>query len=110
MGIKVLKRVFLVIISTAAYASTVNDLADNIITQLLSGRDMILSLSFVAGLGFMVAAFFKFKQHKDNPTQVPIGNPLTYLLIGVLLLYVGALRSPLGETIFGSDAIAGTNR
>jgi cytochrome c oxidase assembly factor CtaG len=98
----------MIVLSSIAYcAQTVNQVADNVVVQLYAGRDMILNLAFVAGLGFMVAAFFKFKQHKDNPTQVPIGNPLTYLLIGVLLLYVGAFKSPLGETLFGSGAIAG---
>jgi len=90
---------FFVVFASKAVA-TVNDVANTLISQLQSGREMILTLSFIAGLGFMIAAFFKFKQHKDNPTQVPIGNPLTYLLIGLLLLYVGSLAEPLGQTLF----------
>ena len=31
----------------------------------------------VAGLIFFVASVFTFKQHRDNPTQVPIGKPIT---------------------------------
>ena len=102
-----LKTILFSIVFYSRADDTINDVADTIIGQLKSGREMILQMSFIAGLGFMVAAFFKFKQHKDNPTQVPIGNPLTYLLIGLLLLYVGSLATPLGETLFGEGAGAG---
>jgi Holliday junction resolvasome RuvABC DNA-binding subunit len=29
----------------------------------------ITAISYMAGFGFLIAAIFKFKQHKDNPTQ-----------------------------------------
>ena len=45
------------------------------------------ALSLVAGLGFIIAAFFKFHQHKQNPTQLVLGMgvsftaPLTRLVV-----------------------------
>ncbi len=84
-------------------AQTVNELADNIIYQLGAGNKMIVVLAYVSGLGFMMVSFFKFKQHKDNPAQNPVGNPLTMMLIGVLLMYIGNLSMPLGETLFGTE-------
>jgi intracellular multiplication protein IcmD len=41
----------------------------------------------VAGLGFLIASLLKFKQHKENPTQVPIGTPIAMVIVGVALLY-----------------------
>jgi len=32
-------------------------------------EQLIIRLSYVAGLGFMAGAIFKFKQHKNNPQQ-----------------------------------------
>ena len=37
--------------------------------------EAITAISYIGGLAFVVAAVFKFKQHKDNPTQDP-HNPL----------------------------------
>jgi Holliday junction resolvasome RuvABC DNA-binding subunit len=37
--------------------------------------EAITAISYIGGLAFVVAAIFKFKQHKDNPTQDP-HNPL----------------------------------
>jgi hypothetical protein len=88
--------------SIVTHAATINDLADNIIYQLYAGNKMIVLMAYVSGLGFLVISFFKFKQHKDNPAQNPVGNALTILLIGVLLIYLGSLSKPLGETFFGA--------
>ncbi|MEC7030999.1 MAG: hypothetical protein VXW87_04995 [Pseudomonadota bacterium] len=90
-------------LASFSYAMTINDIADNIIYQLGAGNKMIVLMAYVSGLGFMVVSFFKLKQHKDNPAQNPIGNPLTILLIGVLLIYLANLVSPLGETFFGGE-------
>ena len=51
----------------------------------------------LAGLGFGIAAIFKFKQHKDNPTQVPIGTPFALLAISVLLVFFPAIYKPAGQ-------------
>ena len=104
---KVLTRfaqIMLVSLLPFTHGKTVNEIADNIINQLGAGNKMIVLLAYVSGLGFLVLSFFKFKQHKDNPAQNPIGNPLTIMLIGLLLIYLANLSIPLGETFFGSDS------
>ena len=74
------------------------------ITQSFGGlTKLLIAIAYVAGIGFGVAAIFKFKQHKDNPTQVPIGNPITMLMISAALVFLPGIYSPLGSTIFGSD-------
>ena len=60
---------------------------------------MIIGIAFVAGLGFGVAAIFKFKQHKDNPTQVPVGTPVAMLAISAALVFLPGFYNPLGATM-----------
>jgi intracellular multiplication protein IcmD len=81
---------------------TVNQMADQLIANLGAGKTMILSLSYIAGLGFLIASFYKFKQHKDNPTQVPVGNPLTMIVIAILLMFLANMIMPIGETFFSN--------
>jgi intracellular multiplication protein IcmD len=64
----------------------------------------MLGIAFVAGLGFVIASLFKFKQHKDNPTQIPLGTPLALFAIGVILVFLSALFEPAGKTLFGDKA------
>ncbi len=40
----------------------------------------------IAGIGFIIGSIIKFKQHKDNPTQVSIWVPIALLLTGLTLL------------------------
>lgn len=78
-----------------------------IASRLGSGADTILNLllglSFVSGWGFMIAAIFKFKQVKENPTQVPVSTPFAFLLTAVLLIFLPGLMSTGAVTVFGSD-------
>lgn len=96
-------------VSSFSMAMTVNDVADNIIGQLSAGKNLVVMMAYMAGLGFLMASFYKFKQHKDNPTQVPVGNPLTMVSIAVLLLFLTNLIQPIGETIFGDPISSGAD-
>ncbi len=58
--------------------------------------------AYVAGLIFVVAAMMKVKQHRDNPTQVPIATGLIYLLAGVGLIFLPTTLQEGANTIFTS--------
>ena len=51
---------------------------------------------------------FKFKQHRDNPTQVPVGNALTLVFIGVGLLATNTFINQAKSTLFAKSAVAYT--
>jgi len=63
---------------------------------------LMIGIAYLAGVGFTVAAIFKFKQHKDNPTQIPLGTPLALLVLGIVLVFLPGLFKPAGETVFGT--------
>lgn len=68
---------------------------------------LITAGSYVAGMGFGVAALAKFKAHKDNAAQVPIGGPIALLFISAALLFVPAVFKSTGATLFDSGQKAG---
>ncbi len=71
------------------------------ITKLLQG------IALVAGIGFAIAAIFKFKQHKDNPTQIPVGTPIALVFIGAALIFLPALVKTTGASLFDDPKTAG---
>ena len=83
---------------------TISDMANNLKSQFSAIGDLILGTARVAGIGFTVAAIFKFKQHKDNPTQVTIGTPFALLAVGVMLMFMKNIFEPAGKSIYGKDA------
>ena len=99
-----------VLVSSAAIAEektkTIGTMASTISESFEAIGKMILGIAMVAGLGFGVAAIFKFKQHKDNPTQVPVGTPVAMLAISAALVFLPSLYSPLGATM-GVEATGG---
>ena len=58
----------------------------------------------IAGIGFIMASFFKFHQHKLNPTQVPLSQGITLLLIGAGLAVFPTLLPTATHAVFGSSA------
>jgi len=103
-----LSSIFLVgsiLISTLALASTeaanIGAMADTMTESFGNIGSLFIAAAYIAGFALTVAAIFKFKAHKDNPQQVPLGTAIALLVIGVLLVFLPALFKPAGSTIFG---------
>lgn len=90
--------------TTSSNAVTIGDIAQTIEDSFANLAKLITAGSYLAGLGFSIAAITQFKQHKDNPTQVPIGTPIAMLFIAAALLFLPTILSTAGETMFGTPS------
>jgi intracellular multiplication protein IcmD len=106
----------LVVVAQSAFAEGVSTAAVTTVTGLsskLSGTfagvvQLVTATSYVAGIGFSLGAIMKFKQHKDNPTQIPIGTPISMVFIAAALLFFPTILTMSGMSIFGTKTTAGT--
>ncbi|MDI1352282.1 MAG: type IV secretion protein IcmD [bacterium] len=87
----------------ASAAQTIGGMATKITSTFGSLAKLITAGSYLAGLGFSVGAIMKFKQHKDNPTQIPIGTPIALVFIAAALLFLPSILGVTGATMFGSS-------
>ncbi len=87
----------------AAAVQNVGDMASSITGSFGALAKLITAGSYLAGLGFSVGAIMKFKQHKDNPTQIPIGTPIALVFIAAALLFLPSILGVAGGTMFGSS-------
>ena len=56
-------------------------------TQASGGLGRIMyGLSFVAGIGFLLAGLIQYKHHRDNPQLVRLSTVFTYLALGLALI------------------------
>lgn len=102
----------LILIGVSAYAGGASTtglagLANNVTKSIGAFGELLISISYLAGIGFMVAAIFKFKQHKDNPTQVTVGTPIAMLFIGIGLVFLPYIVTQAGTTIIGKTPTSG---
>src|SRR3990167_10710035 len=65
---------------------------------------ILTDVALIAGISFILASFFKFHQHKLNPTQVPISQGVTLLLIGAALTLFVVMLPTAKTAVFGSTA------
>ena len=50
--------------------------------------DTLRGVTFIAGLVFVAIAFYEYLRHRENPLEVPISKPITFLILGVILMLV----------------------
>lgn len=67
---------------------------------------VITGTCVLAGVGFAVGSILKFKAHKDNPTQVPIGAAISLLALAIALMFLPYLVKGTGLQIFKVAPIA----
>jgi len=93
--------------TTAAHASgaaaSLTDIANNITAIFPSFINLVVAVCYVAGMGFAAAGVMKFKQHKDNPTQVPLSGPVVMIFIAAALIYLPTLLTATGTSVFGTS-------
>jgi intracellular multiplication protein IcmD len=91
----------------ASPATSVEGLATLLSGTFKSVVQIITAISYVGGIGFTLGSIMKFKQHKDNPTQVPVGTPVSMVFIGASLLFFPTILTIAGNSIFGTTTTAG---
>lgn len=100
--------IFLVFLGLTAMATSSSEglgtVAANIYGTFGNLTKLITGCSYIAGLGFSIGAIMKFKMHKDNPTQVPIGTPIALVFVAAALLFLPSMLSTTGQTVFGSSS------
>lgn len=87
----------------AATDLTIGGMAEMITQSFANITKMITAGSYLAGLGFSMGAVMKFRQHKDNPTQIPVGTPIAMLFVASSLLFFPTILGVTGETMFGGQ-------
>lgn len=92
----------------AADAVGVGDLAKNIQNQLGPIETLIVALCYIGGIGFAGAAIMKFKQYKDNPQQIQLGQPIALTFVAAALIWLPQLIKTAGTTVFGNTSGAGS--
>ncbi|WED44676.1 type IV secretion protein IcmD [Legionella cardiaca] len=87
-----------------ASTPTLGNMSTSITNSFTSLAKLITAISYIGGLAFVIVAIMKFKQHKDNPTQVTIGQAISQACIAIVLLFLPSFLGYLGGTMFGNDA------
>ncbi len=79
-------------------------ITSNVNNSVIQMAVILSDIALIAGIGFIMASFFKFHQHKLNPTQIPLSNGLTLLLIGAGLTLFPTMLPTAKKAIFGGNA------
>ena len=86
----------------AAALGTVGNVASTITQSFGQLTKLITATAYLSGMGFAVGAIIKFKAHKDNPAQTPIGQPVGLLMVAAALLFLPTILGVTGKTVFGT--------
>lgn len=113
--IKLLGFVFLCLIPLVSTAEVLSlkgsvsygDVSSNIRLSFEGIAYLVSASSYLGGMSLAIASILKFKQHKENPTQIPIGTPLAIILIASALIFMPSVLGALAHTLFGTSGTVG---
>jgi len=88
-------------VASAGEVQTFGDVANNLTLSFASITRLITSGCYLIGLAFAVTGILQFKQHKDNPTQITIGKPISHVFIAASLVFMPSILEVAGYTMFG---------
>jgi intracellular multiplication protein IcmD len=91
----------------AGESKSFGDVATRLTTGFTAIAKLITAGAYLAGLGFSVGAIMKFKNHKDNPSQVPIGTPIAMTFIAAALLFLPSILGVTGGSLFEGGGTTG---
>ena len=90
-------------VATDAIAGeTLGTMASTMTSTFDSVGKLVTAASYIGGLASSITAILQFKQHKDNPSQTPIGKPIGLVFIGAALLFLPTIFNVVGNTLFKS--------
>lgn len=87
----------------ASAVQTFGQIASNLVGSFTGIAKLITAGSYLAGGAFAVGAIMKFKQHRDNPTQITVGTPIALLFIAAALMFLPTVYKSAGKTVFGTN-------
>lgn len=96
--------------SGGSSGKSLSTLSDSLKEQIVAVANVLVIVSYVAGIGFALAGIVQFKAHKDNPAQVPLSKAIVYLIVAACLLFLPNILDTAGQTIFGGDAQEGLKK
>lgn len=82
---------------------TLSGISSNVGKSIGHIANLLEDVSLVTGIGFVLASFFKFHQHKLQPTQVPMSQGVTLLVIGAGLCVFPHLLNTTTTAAFGQS-------
>jgi len=96
-------------LGTVAFAaiSGIGSVAQQVTSNVAQLAKLVTAAAYVIGMALAVAAIVKFKAHKDNPTQIPIGTPIALLFVAAALIFAPTVFRVSGSTLFGSSGQVG---
>src|ERR1700674_3390353 len=83
--------------------TTIARSVDNTVAELAT---ILVDVALISGIGFIMASFFKFHQHKQNPQQVQMSQGISLLLIGCGLTLIPLLIPTASVAVLGTNAKA----
>ena len=94
-------------IYAAATSVTITSITKNVGSSVSQIAGLLEDIALITGVGFILASFFKFHQHKLNPTQVPLSQGITLIVIGAGLAVFPTLLTTATKGVFATGVSTG---
>lgn len=82
----------------AAVAASLGELSNNLMSPVSGLAKIIHTISYITGGAFIVGSVMQYKQHRENPQQVRLSKPLSWLFLGIILISIPFLTKMFSQS------------
>jgi hypothetical protein len=75
----------------SSIASDGNDagvIAAGAFSSIMNIKEIAVTACYIVGAFLILSSFFQYKRYRRNPSEMPIGKPITTLIIGIIIIAV----------------------
>ena len=80
--------IFCVFLPKVVFAITIGGVGENLAGVASGVYILIYKICYIVGTAMLVGSLLRFKEHRDNPQQVPLNQPFTLLLMGFAIVAI----------------------
>lgn len=96
--LKTLLGALLLLCSPSLFATTIGDVATNLMGPTAIVTKLVIVACYVIGLVLVFVAIAQYKIHRQSPKLVPLSTPIALLILGTVALLIPYATNNFGET------------
>ena len=63
-------------------------IASDVFSGIITVKEIVINVYIIIGAFLILSSFFQYKKYRRNPSEMPIGRPITTMIVGIIIIAV----------------------
>lgn len=72
----------------ASEASDAGVIASGVFSGIMTIKEIAVNACYIVGAFLILSSLFQYKKYRRNPSEMPIGRPITTFIVGIIIIAI----------------------